>query len=213
MERSGGLEGMNQIFIWFSNLAYLNFLWVVFSLFGMIVLGIAPSTSALFAVIRKLHQGEEEIPITKTFFTYYRKDFWMANALFYILFAVGAILVVDMFFLYHVHNLLSTIFLYLLIVLSILYIIMLLFIFPVFVHFDLKLFGYIKQAFLIGMMNPLYVVMMVISLMVVHFILIYFKTLFFIFGGSLSALIIMATCDQVFKKLKQGSEIFIREGT
>lgn len=52
------MEGSNRFFQWFANLAYLNILWLACTLLGGVVLGIAPSTAALFAVIRQLLQRE-----------------------------------------------------------------------------------------------------------------------------------------------------------
>src|SRR5690554_99319 len=92
------MERLHPLFIWFSNLAYLNLLWIVFTLLGGIILGFIPSTSALFSVIRQLlRKNDEEIPITKIFWTYYRKDFWKINRNFYLLICCGFIFLADIF--------------------------------------------------------------------------------------------------------------------
>ncbi|MGG0717750.1 DUF624 domain-containing protein [Robertmurraya massiliosenegalensis] len=202
MGESGKMKGLNRIFIWFSNLAYLNLLWVVFTLFGFIILGVAPSTSALFAVIRKLLQNEGKVSITKTYYEYFRRDFWKINRVFYVLLLVGFIIFVDIYFLYGLKNTLATLFLYLLMVLSIIYFVTCLFIFPVFVHYDLKMLENIKQAFLMGMTKPLYILGIVVSLVVSYVVLIYLKTLFIFFGISLGAFIIMSACYHMFIQMK-----------
>lgn len=45
---------------WIVKLVFLNFLWIVFSLMGLVVFGVFPATIALLTVMRGLIRGEEK---------------------------------------------------------------------------------------------------------------------------------------------------------
>lgn len=201
MEYSARMDSLNRIFTWFSNLAYLNFLWMLSSLMGLLVLGVAPATSALFAVIRQLLRGEEQVSITKSFFSYYRKDFWKVNGIFYVLVLVGTILLADLHFLFQMNTSLTAVLFLFLMVVSVFYLMICLFIFPVFVHYKLSFFNYFKQAFFLSVTKPLYSIIITVSLVLAYLLLIFLKTLFFFFFASLGAFIMMASCHQLFSRL------------
>lgn len=64
---------------WFVKLAYANFLWVLFTLAGGIVLGIFPSTAALFTVLRKLVRGDTLNEIFALYAGTFKQEFVKAN--------------------------------------------------------------------------------------------------------------------------------------
>ncbi|SDO23391.1 YesL family protein [Alkalicoccus daliensis] len=64
---------------WFVKLAYANFLWVIFTLAGGIVLGIFPSTVALYTILRKLVRGDTLNEIFALYATTYKQEFLKAN--------------------------------------------------------------------------------------------------------------------------------------
>ncbi|KAA0550187.1 DUF624 domain-containing protein [Bacillus sp. BGMRC 2118] len=78
---------------WIMKFAYLNILWVVFSLVGLLVLGLFPSTTAMLAVCRKWIMKQPDIPIFKTFWETYKKDWIISNI-------IGAVLIVSSYFIY-----------------------------------------------------------------------------------------------------------------
>lgn len=199
MERSEMFDLVNGVCEWISNLAYLNLLWIIFTVMGVGVMGIAPATAALFAVIRQLLQAEGgKVAITKSFFNYYRRDFFRVNGVFYALVAVGLVLVVDSFFLARIDGFLASVLLFPIYILGIMYLIIIVFIFPVFVHYEETWYNYLKQAFLIGMIRPLHA-LLIIVLSAVSFLLMYkYTPLFLFFGASVIAFISMSVCLKVF---------------
>jgi uncharacterized membrane protein YesL len=57
-------------------LAYLNLLWIVFSVGGLIVFGSIPASVSLFTIVRKwLINKETDLPIFHTFFQNYKNEF------------------------------------------------------------------------------------------------------------------------------------------
>ena len=76
-------------------IAWLNGIWVLFTLGGGIVFGWAPSTAAMFTVVRKWLLGRTDAPLFKTFYQTYKKEFFKANGLGLILITAGTILFVN----------------------------------------------------------------------------------------------------------------------
>lgn len=192
--------------LWISKFAYLNVLWIGFSLVGLVVLGFFPATVAMFVVVRKWLLGDTDIPVFGTFWSTYKAEFIKSNGLGLILGVVGVLIVLDLFF---IRNLGGSfvraiqIPIYLFIFAAVM---TLLYIFPVFVHYELKIVHMIKNSFLLMLINPLENVVMVISLVMVLFVVKYIPGLGFFFGGSLSAAIIMAACYRTFQKTERKKE-------
>ncbi|WP_158738247.1 YesL family protein [Alteribacillus sp. YIM 98480] len=195
------MEGLNRFFEWFMNIAYLNILWILFTLLGGVVLGAAPSTSAMFAVIRKLFLAEEKVPVTRLFLTYYRKDFFKINGLFYCFVVMGIILLADVYFLMGMNSEIAAVFLILVGFLSVIYVIALIMFFPVYSHYDVRFFSYFKHSIFIGIMRPLHVLTMAIGIFVSYYVMLFLPALFFFFGMSLGALIIGSVCHHIFLKI------------
>src|SRR5690625_362565 len=83
---------------WIMRLAYLNILWIAFSLMGLVVFGLFPATVSMFAVTRKWVMGDTEIPIFKTFWASYKTEFKQANIVGYIILVIGFFLYFDFLF-------------------------------------------------------------------------------------------------------------------
>ncbi|RFB15338.1 DUF624 domain-containing protein [Bacillus sp. HNG] len=189
--------------LWISKFAYINILWLGFSLVGLIVLGFFPATMAMFAVIRKWLMGETDIPVFHTFWSIYKVEFLKSNGLGLIIVIVGGLIILDLVFVKNFSVIQIPIYLFMfLAVLTLLYI------FPVFVHYELKIVHIIKNAFLLMLINPLENLVMIVSLVTVFFVVKYIPGLGFFFGGSLAGAIIMAVCYRAFKKMekKQGKK-------
>ena len=60
-------------------MAYANALWVLFSLLGLIVLGIAPATVALFSITKDWAKKDWDQPVFQTFWQTYKTEFFRAN--------------------------------------------------------------------------------------------------------------------------------------
>ena len=92
-----------SFFEWVTKLALLNLLWLLFSLVGGILLGIFPSTLAMFAVIRQWLQGDTQLSIRKSFWRYYKADFWKGNALGAFLSILIGLTSLDLFYIKQMH--------------------------------------------------------------------------------------------------------------
>ncbi len=79
MELTGLWGAFYRVSLIISKLAYVNVLWILFSLAGLILLGVAPATVALFSVTRAWARKEWDIPVFQTFWSVYKQEFWKAS--------------------------------------------------------------------------------------------------------------------------------------
>ncbi|WP_353961104.1 DUF624 domain-containing protein [Neobacillus sp. CF12] len=122
-------------------LAYLNFLWIIFTVGGLIVFGMIPATVSLFAIVRKwLITKETDLPIFHTFYQNYKNEFLKSNKLGLVLVLMGLFLYYDFKLIMLSGGMLQYTLTVPLLLISIFYCITLLYIFPVYVHFDQKVF-------------------------------------------------------------------------
>ncbi len=75
MQMGGIMGGFYRVSEWIMRFAYVNILWGLFTLAGLVLFGFMPATVAMFTVIRKWLMGETDIPVFKTFFASFKKRF------------------------------------------------------------------------------------------------------------------------------------------
>ncbi|MRG87864.1 YesL family protein [Salinibacillus xinjiangensis] len=197
------MSGLYEASEWISRLAYLNILWVLFTLGGLVVFGIFPATASVFTITRYWVMGKEDIPLFKTFWNSYKENFGKVQIIGYVLVAIGAILYYDYQFfsekegpMFFVIELLtgSIIFIFSLVVL---------FIFPVFTHYKLKTIEYFKNTLLISLSQLLLSIVMFIVTGLLVYALSSFSGLLLFFGLSLPAYWITWVAQIIFKRLEE----------
>lgn len=193
---SGGFFKISE---WISRLAYVNFLWLIFTLAGIVFLGFMPATVALFTVIRKWVLKQTDVPVFSTFWKTYRKEFIKSNILGAILVIFGYMLYVDLT-LIPTEGIFYTILRYSILVISFLFLIILLYIFPIYVHYDWKISKYLKYAFILGASYPHLTFGMIFCLFLLYVLLTIVPGFIPFFSVSLLAYLIMWIANQVFIK-------------
>lgn len=192
------MSGLYTLTEWITRFAYVNLLWIGFSLLGLVVFGISPATVAMFTIIRKWIMGDNDFPVFQTFWNSYKKEFLRGNRLGLVIALLAYIIFIDLNYIK-----LDTIIqipLYLIIfaiVMTILYI------FPVYVHYNVTFIQLFKNSFFIMMVNPLSSILMLIGFVALFFVMKFLPALSFFFGGSLSAGIIMSSCYLAFQKIEK----------
>ncbi|WP_462413050.1 YesL family protein [Neobacillus sp. Marseille-QA0830] len=195
-------ERFNNVCIVILKLVYVQLLWLLFTLTGLIILGVGPSTYAMFTVIRQWIRGNQDVPIFQTFYESYRTGF-KESAMFGLLYiAGGTILYVDLL---HIQ---SQVLRGVMIIIGILYLISLSYIFPILVHYDWKGFKLkLKCSLLFGVSYLQYTLMLFVALAAVYFVLLMFVPVTMVlFGVSIGAYIVMWMANQVFKRIEMQSE-------
>ncbi|ANU21988.1 YesL family protein [Planococcus donghaensis] len=183
------------------NLVLLNFLWIVFSFFGLFIVGIFPATAALFAVMRLIIMESDSSSITKLFWTKFKSEFVAANIVGYIMLFIGLVLYADFKALHYINqDTLYTILMSATMVVIFVYLLSLMYIFSVFVHYDLKLSQYPKHAFILVIARPLHTLIMAISIGAISFLYLQLPVLLFLFGISLISFVLMKFSYLSFSK-------------
>lgn len=199
----GGLE--SPFYRWcgvISRLIYLNLLWLLFTTMGLVVAGFVPATVAIFAVTRKWIMGEEDIPVFSTFWNVYKKEFLKSNLLGLSLFVTGYILFVDLVFLPTTSMLLIVV-RYALIAICSVFFVILLYIFPIYVHFNGTIKSYWKNAVMYGLSYPLVTFSMIIGIFVLYVGFTYIPSLIPFLSVSLVAYLIMWLALKVFARIEE----------
>ncbi|KMY49918.1 YesL family protein [Peribacillus loiseleuriae] len=179
---------MNNVYVvcdWIIRLLYLNLLWVVFTILGLVVAGIFPATVAMFSILKEwIHEGKN-VRVFNLFLNIYKKEFLKANRLGIILFIISIIFFTDWLFTNQLSGTLGMITKGALLGSGFVFGITLLYVIPVYLQIDGKVFTTIKLAFLIGITYPHYTFIMMISvasLMLLSFLLPMAGFLFFASG-------------------------------
>lgn len=172
---------------------YLNLLWFVCSL---PIFTIGASTTALYYVTLKMVRDDDDSPVTVLFFRAFRENFRQATVLWLILLGVGLLLAGDCYILYHLHHtatgvpgVLWTLMLALIIVAAIVYVIVLMYVFPLVASVRNTNWAMLKNSFFIGI-HYLFCSILVFA---IHFAMFYVVVALFtpaiIFGQGLCALL------------------------
>ncbi|UQX55928.1 DUF624 domain-containing protein [Cytobacillus pseudoceanisediminis] len=112
-----------------------------------------PATVSLFTIVRKWQMKQTEVPVWDTFLSIYKKEFTKSNLLGFILVICAGFILLDLHFVNGLEGVLQLLFFVPMLIISALYFITLMYIFPVYVHFDLTVTEYIKNSCLLGILN------------------------------------------------------------
>lgn len=200
---TGGLTGLAyKLSNWFMKLAFINILWIVFSLLGLIIFGLFPATIAMFSVVRALGKNPDE-PIVKYFWQVYRKEFIKGNLLGIVIIIIGVISYFDIQFLKAANNSFLQLLYYPFILFNCMYFLTVMYIFPTYVHFNASNLQVIKNAFLIMVLNPLSTLYMITGVFIIYLGILYIPATIPFFSGSILALMIMVSATRAFQKIEQ----------
>jgi len=180
---------------------YVHFLWVIFTLGGLVIFGVMPATTAVFSVIRKWLMKENDLPIFRTFVDSYKSCFIETNLLGFFYFLLGVFLYFDLRIVNNTDLHMDIIRIFVLIA-CFLYLLIGLFLLPVYVHFTLSKLNYIKQSFLIVFARPLETFLMLVSLVVSYFLFLYLPVVFIFAGTTVVSFPLMWIGMRSFNKIQ-----------
>ncbi|WP_202077711.1 YesL family protein [Caldalkalibacillus salinus] len=211
MQMNGLMGGFYKVSEWIMRLAYVNLLWILFTLCGLIILGFFPATAAMFAITRKWIMGEVEVPVFRSFLEYYKRDFLKSNTLGLVLIIIGTILIVDLRFFRETLSGLTQLLYYPFLTITFFYLLMLFYVFPTFVHYDIKNFQVLKNALIIMIMNPVQTIMMVVGVFAFYYVMLTIPGLIPFFSGSVLAYVMMWFSYTAFTKVQQKKEAMAQQ--
>ncbi|WP_449540362.1 YesL family protein [Ferdinandcohnia sp. Marseille-Q9671] len=196
-----GWEKFNSYATWMVKVAYVNLLWIGFTIAGLGVFGLFPATGAMFEIVQKWLRNEPVDRIFHSFWKTFRKEFFDLNkyGLFFIL--IGYMLVYDFLFIYQNVDKLQLLFPVLLF-LAICYLVALLYFFPIYTQFEMKFFQYIKQSFLIGASSLLETLLILTACMLLGIVVNLIPGIIPLFTGSVLAVAITWCSNRALHKIK-----------
>ncbi|MBO0993175.1 YesL family protein [Bacillus sp. SD088] len=183
-------------------LVYVNLLWFLFTLLGLGILGIFPATVALCKIQQQwLTQKNESSPIFILYWQEYKQNFLKVNMLAITLFVIGFIIYFDLRFFVQKGGMINQIISLGIYIISVWYLIVLMYIIPTYTTYRLKLHKYIQYAFIIGMLNPLKTLGLAIAAGGMIYLSLYFPQILFSVGVSLTFFIIMIVGGQAIHQV------------
>lgn len=192
-----------NILEWITRFAYLQLLWLLFTLVGGILFGFFPSTISMYAIIRRWLRGDTEFAIFKYFWRFYKNDFLKSNLLGVFLLLVGSIIGLDLYYIQQTSNTFLSWTSAPLFAFMILFLLLVFYVFPAFVHYELSIFLVIKNAFLIMLIHPLHSFLMLLCLASLAVIMYIIPALAFIFGASTVSFITMWLSLHAFNRVQK----------
>ncbi|GAB2567504.1 YesL family protein [Gracilibacillus alcaliphilus] len=184
-------------------LLYINLLWVCFTLIGLVLFGIGPSTVAMFKIFREYWMNEDrDVEVFKTFKQTYKQEFIRANMLTFILLLIPYMIYVNSNFLAIDNETWAAVLHYMQILAMIVYSIMLIYIFPMYVHYHNHLFNYFRNAILVAFYHPLRTIYALAACLTLHYLFFSLPVFLFFFGASLTGFIVTWIVYRTFLRIE-----------
>lgn len=210
MQLNGLMGGFYRISEWVMRLAYINLLWILFTVVGLLIFGFMPATIAMFTLIRKWIMGETDTPVFSTFFYTFKKEFLKGNGFGLIILIIGYILYIDFNYLAFIEGPLYTFLLAIFFLIGIVYLIFILYFIPVYVHFDLKFKQYLKYSIMIGITNFHITILLVTGISLLYYISMKIPGVLPFFTISITGFFVMWTANLAFKNLVTKKENYLQ---
>lgn len=168
---------------------------------------IGASTTALYYVSFKLVRNEEG-NITKQFFTAFRSNFKKATLIWLPLLGLGILFGIDGYVLYHIRleNVFWTLCGAVLICAGVVYLIVLLNVFPLFARFENTIPANFKNALVMGLRYLFCSILMAVVYFVIYYVIINIFTPFVVFGQGLGALICSWLILPILERLENNKD-------
>lgn len=193
-----------KVLDWVVTLAYLNLLWIGFSLIGLIVFGIGPATITVYALIRKkLRQGD-----LAHIFTLFRKEFRKqlnpGNVYFPIVMGIGIFLYVDMQIISVLpqSSIIQLVVIPALLILTALAIVVATFTIGYYIENEESVFKSFQQGFWVTLISPVSALVILHALLLQFLILTYIPAFILFFSMSLYAFMTEWIMNKAFNRIK-----------
>lgn len=190
---------------WVAKLAYINLLWILFTLSGFVVFGFFPATIAMLATLRQFIRKNHS-PVFQTFWQYYKKEFFKSNKLGLIIAIIGLILYMNITFLQSTSNDISSFLFYTSIIMSCIYFLVICYTLASYVEFDQPLGTHLKNAILITISNPVPSLFLIFGFAAVYYAVTYLSGVGFFFSVSILGLVILSSANLAYKKVLSKQE-------
>ncbi len=145
-----------------ADIVHIQVLWIAFTLVGLVVGGVFPATIAMFALLRRIIRSGNSFEINREFWIQFKSNFIKANLLGYGIIIVGLLLRLHYNYSLNIEGTYAFLFSISSLALWFIFLFVILYIPPTYVHFDINNFQVIKHAFIIAISTPFHSLGMVI---------------------------------------------------
>ncbi|WP_277678477.1 YesL family protein [Gracilibacillus dipsosauri] len=197
------LNGLYNCCEWVMKLTYLNILWFLFTLIGLVFLGFGPATLAMFSVSRKWILEKEEVPVFQVFWHNFKKNFFQANLLVYTHLILVYLLSVYYLLISGLEGVIGDLFQVITLVTTCYFILIICMSFPLFSHAKLSIFHYLKYSAMIVISHPFHMLALAFSILLICLLFLLLPGLIPFFSGSMTSLVTMYIASNIFRKLEQ----------
>ncbi|WP_235886140.1 YesL family protein [Paenibacillus cymbidii] len=166
---------------------------------------LVPASAAMFSVVRKWVMGEEDVPLFKTFFRGYKQNYLQSMLGGLIFLAIAVILYINFLF-YTSQSDTMKLLSYLFIMLFVLLVGAFLNFLSITVHFHMKLFQIVKNAFLLTIGNPIGTIVTLVCSGFIMYISSKYTFLIPFFMGSLIAFVAFWQFYRNFQRIQDKME-------
>ncbi|MGM0834801.1 MAG: YesL family protein [Bacillota bacterium] len=188
---------------WILRLSYLNLIWILFTLVGFVIMGIFPATVSAFAIARRWVQGDTDVPLFRTFAHTYKTEFWKSQILGFLSLFIGGALALYIYILNSQAAIIFVILKSLAFLLFFIFIWTMIFVFPMFVHYKLSFYQFIKNTLFVTILNPIVTILSILGLVLFAVIVGKFPGLIPVFGISAPVLWITFHTQRAFKRIEE----------
>lgn len=199
---------MNRLIFSIAETAYrfiaLNIFWFIFTVVGFGIFGFMPATVAVFRVVREWVKGNKDIPLFRSYLTFYKAEFISSNLLGAFFLVLFYIIYVNVSFVPYFYNPSIHLYIYIFIFsVTIIAVISFLNIFSIIAHFEhKKIVGYLKAAIGLVFIKPMLSLLQLIWLSAYILIAVNYPTVFIAIGMSVFAYVIMSFNYEIFRRYK-----------
>ncbi|TWE01028.1 putative membrane protein YesL [Neobacillus bataviensis] len=180
------------------DLFLLNLLWLIMSI---PVITIFPATVSMYGVIRKWTMGKETNGVFRTFFLLFRECFLQSFGISVLWAALGFFIYIDFRILHLDGSLMHLILLGILWLLSLFFLSITVYLFPIMAHFDTNWKNVIKNSLSLAFTYPLSTILLIIIFLISLYLL-YLLPLFIFILGSVTAYFSYTICHKLFLGMK-----------
>src|SRR5699024_4071285 len=190
-------------FQWITNLFYLNILWFIGCLSGLVIAGIGPATISLFETLKELSWRDNKVPLTRTFFKIYKEQWLIINKWMIVLYGVTIFFWIDyrLIILFNFNTLIFKTVYPLFILLVCIVTITIIYFFAFYTNFNLPVLKKLDNSLLLAFSSPIRSLLIILFLVVHYIIILRWPFILIFFMVSLPAFIIILILKKVYFKI------------
>lgn len=191
-------------------MAWLNFLWFIFTILGLVIGGIFPATTSAISVARKWVKDGKINSTYQTFKKTYQTEFRKSNLIGFSLVFIMLLLYLNYYALLEFGEQIPVFIVFAYYLLLIMFSFLFVWLFPLLCHYDAKVIQHFKNAFIIGLIKFPTTLAMLTSVFSIIYLSLMIPSLILFFTVSFIALSMAFFSNRVFEQIDKYGATNIR---